>query len=210
VGFTEAGTVHDEWSPDNLQDPWEKRYVRVAQRRLVEVLQNYAAPRAVEPSAGAGGRLGGFSDELGQIFLGEAGAGLTVPDDRDRQRSRPAGGGRPPSPSLRILEGGRLELLDGRRAFRVDFTVSPVPGTIRSIVIASPSVILESHQVETDPPAGVAVPEVICWVSPDGRRHGGDRVIVPAIDAGQWSAYVSVPADAAVAVQLEAVSGGSG
>jgi hypothetical protein len=202
--------THDDWSPNNLEDPWERRYVRIAQRRLVEVLQEYAVPRPVEPEPGAGGRLGGFSDELGQIFLGEAGTSLTVPSDGDRQRPRPPSGGRRPSPSLRILEDGRLELLDGRRALRVDFTVVAIPGTVRSIVIASPSVILEGHQVETDPPAGVARPEVICWVGPDGRRHTGDRVIIPASDTGQWKTYVSVPADAAVAVQLDAVSGGTG
>jgi hypothetical protein len=191
-----------------------RRAPRIAERarRLAQGVpyQEYAVPRPVEPEPGAGGRLGGFSDELGQIFLGEAGTSLTVPSDGDRQRPRPPSGGRRPSPSLRILEDGRLELLDGRRALRVDFTVVAIPGTVRSIVIASPSVILEGHQVETDPPAGVARPEVICWVGPDGRRHTGDRVIIPASDTGQWKTYVSVPADAAVAVQLDAVSGGTG
>jgi hypothetical protein len=201
--------THDDWSPDNLEDDWEKRYVRIAQRRIAEVIQEYAAPRAVEPaSGGGGGGLGGFSDELGQIFLGETGTGLSVPEGGGTTGTRTQMGARPRRPTLKVADGGRLELFEGRRALRVDFTVEHVPGSGRSIVIAAPSVVLEGHAVETDPPSGVGVPEIICWLGPDGRRLTGDRVIVSGPNPGLWSLYVSVPADAAVAVDLDAVSGG--
>lgn len=205
--------THDDWLPDNLEDDREKRYVRIAQRRLAEVLQEYAVPPVLRPDEGADhGGLGGFSDELGRIFLGEPGGGLSVPADGragGREGSGGHGGSRPRRPTLRILDDGGLELFDGRRSLRVDFSVEHVPGSTRTIVEATPSVILDGHAVETDPPPGVAVPEVICWVGPDGRRQTGRRVIVSAaLEAGPWSVHVAVPADAVVAVELEPLSGG--
>lgn len=201
--------THDDWSPENLEDPWEKTYVRVAQRRIAEILEDYAVPRPVIPARSSEVGLGAFSDELGAIFLGEPGTGLSVPDDtRGPSGQGGTGGTRPRRPTLTILEGAHLELLDGRRTLRVDFTIEHIPGSARSIVVAAPSVILDGHAVETDPPTGVGVPEVICWVGPDGRRYTGESVIAPVASDGPWSVFVSVPADAAVAVDLQATSGG--
>ena len=206
--------THDDWTPDNLEDDWEKRYVRIAQRRLSEVLQEYAAPQALGPGEAAGGGLGGFSDELGRIFLGEPGGGLSVPADGrpgGGEGSGGHGGARPRRPILRVLDGGGLEVFEGRRALRVDFSVEFVPGSTRTIVEAAPSVILDGHAIEMDPPVGVAVPEVICWMGPDGRRQAGRRAIVSAASgAGPWSVFITVPADAVVAVEIEPVAGGPG
>jgi len=202
--------THDDWSPDNLEDDWEKRYVRIAQRRILEVLQEYVAPSAVVPETADGpGGLGGFSDELGGIFLGEPGTNLSEPDQGGATGTRTQAGARTRRPTLKFAEGGRLELFEARRVLRVDFTVEHVPGSTRSIVIATPSVVLEGHAVETDPPVGVGVPKVVCWIGPDGRRHTGDRVVVSGPVVGSWSLYVSVPTDAAVVVEFEAVSGGT-
>ncbi|NJD28908.1 MAG: hypothetical protein FIA92_11500 [Chloroflexi bacterium] len=203
--------THDDWSPDMLENDWERRYVRIAQRRIAEILQEYASPLPVESeSVTTVGGLGGFSDELGSIFLGEAGSGLSVPDDGGTAGSRAVGGTRPRRPRLTIApDGGHLELFEGRRAFAVDFAVEHVPGSTRSIVLAESSVVLEGHAIETDPPAGAGSPEVICWVGPDGRRHTGDRLIVSGQATGMWRVYVSVPTDAAIALDLQAVSGGA-
>lgn len=202
--------THDDWVPENLESDWEKRYVRIAQRRIWEVLQDYAAPQAAALStASSAGGLGGFSDELGSLFLGEASSGLSVTNDRGASGRGSRGGVRSRQPRLHAIhDGSRLEFFEGRRALRVEFSVEHVPGSTRSIVMAATSALLEGRLIETDPPIGVRSPEVLCWVGPDGSRYPGDRVVVSGRRTGTWSVYVSVPADAAVIVDLQAKSDG--
>jgi hypothetical protein len=161
-----------------------------------------------ESSSIAGG-LGGFSDELGGLFLGEIGSGLSDSAEGGVSGAGQRNGSRPRRPKIIVATGaGVLEMFEGRRAFRIEFAIEHVPGSDRSLVIASPAVVLDGHAIETDPPVGVALPEVICWIGPDGARHTGDRVVASGPAAGPWTIYVSVPRDAAVSVDLEAMSGG--
>jgi hypothetical protein len=199
--------THDDWSPDNLENDWEKRYVRIAKRRIDSILLDYAAPLPVAAEPTGRGGLGGFSDQLGILLLGEPGEGLSLATGGGSTGSG-TGTRRKPTPQLRIVDDGHLEVFEGRPALRVEFTVDHAPGSSRSIVIGSAAAALDGHAVETDPPVGVAVPEIICWVSPDGGIRHGDRIIVSGAGGDLWRIYASVPADAAVTVDLRAVSGG--
>lgn len=201
--------THDDWSPELLDDPWEKRYVRIAKRRIDAIVQDYAAPMPLVPQAAAGGGLGGFSDQLGSLLLGEPGPGLSAPPAQSAGGTRSsAAPRRAVAPRLRLIDEGHLELLDGRPALRVEFTIEHVPGSSRSIVVASAAAVLDGHALETEPPPGVAIPEILGWVGPDGRSHHGDRVIVSGSSGDPWRVYASVPPDAAVSVDLQAMSDG--
>ena len=197
--------THDDWLPDNLEDAWHRRYVRVSQRRIAEVLQQFASPPAVAPEGGAEGLLGSFSDQLGALFLGVEGHGAAAGAGSDGRGSGGGGrGGRAAGPPaiLRLIGGPRLDVVDGQRGLIVDFEITEVDAG-GAIVSASPSVLLDGGAPEIDPPAGVARPEIIGWIGANGGRNEQPELLIGPDDIGRWRLLVAIPSDALVTVSLD-------
>lgn len=205
--------THDEWSPDNLEDPWEKRYVRIAQTRIQQRLQDYASPRPLDPTPATGGSLGGFSSQLGFLFLGIDQSGITHQGLRATREPAgeyasgpPRGRARPARPTVNVASEGRLELRNGQRALIVEFDIRAAEGSEASEVRAIPAVMLEGNATEIDPPVGDDIPAVVGWLGPDGRLFEGDHVQIAAGDNGRWSVVVGIPSDALVTVSIESAA----
>jgi hypothetical protein len=198
--------THDDWLPDSLDDDWHKRYVRISQRRVAEVLQQFVSPPPIAPdNGGAEGLLGSFSDQLGALFLGVEGPGAAAgagADSHGTSGTAATGGVRTRAAKLRVNGGPRLELIDGRRGLILDFDVLEVSAA-GALVSAKPTVLLDGGAPETDPPLGVEQPVVIGWIGPTGSRSERRDLRIGPGDAGAWRVLVSIPSDALVAVTLE-------
>lgn len=199
--------THDDWVPDLLLDPAEKTYVRVAHRRLKEVVEAFAAPHPIEPAATGAHSVAGFSRLLGGLVpsLSPDAASPARPTSRPpggRGQSG-TGGGFAGAPQVAFVGEPTTELVDGTPAMIARFTVSGRASELVQVV-ALPKVVV-ADGFESDPPEGSQQPRVLRWLRPDGSAAAAGIVscAVP-VDAGVWTIVVSIPPDAMISVALKA------
>jgi hypothetical protein len=199
--------THDDWIPDLLLDPTERTYVRVAQRRLKEVVEAFAAPHPIEATASGPQSVAGFSRLLGGLVPSLLAGRRNLPNPlpslgkkpRDVDVSR-----RTADPSDVIFMGDPTnELVDGAIAMVARFEVSGTAGTFVRIV-ALPKVVV-ADGFESDPPEGAQQPRVLKWFQPNGNAvsPGAQSCLVPA-GSGVWTIAVSIPPDAMISLSLKA------
>ncbi len=200
--------THDDWVPDCLEDPNERTYVRVALRRIREVLREFAAPPAQRPAEGLTVPLGAFSDMLGGLVPGEVGPGATTPQaggvspGAGRTGGGGGGGHRGRVAQIRVSGKSSIELMGGRPTLLVPFEIEHV-GSEAAIVTAEADVVVEGGAFEDEPPTGSDRPRVLEWRGPRGKVvEGAQPCTIPPELAGAWVVAVSMPHDAMVAVSL--------
>ncbi len=214
--------THDDWTYQSLEDSREKSFVRVALRRIHEVLDEFTAPSASSHGGGASAPLGAFAEQLGGLLPGEVGPGASI---------QPAGGGtrrqgmdatgsvqngsaapdtRGTSPrqnraKLKLLDEGRLGLVNGNPAFLAEFVVDHADGSSGTEVRVQAGAILDGDEMELEPPAGCVTPRVIHWLclESDSPLHpGSQEIIIPYSDHRPWQVAVNVPDDLMVGMIL--------
>jgi len=199
--------THDDWIPDLLLDAAEKTYVRVAQRKLKEVVQAYAAPHAIEAAGGGMHSVAAFSRLLGGLVPSlnpDANRPTRPPSTPRGGEGKPGAGGRAaPAPQIAFVDEPTTELVDGVPAMVARFQVSGQASQSVQVVALSKVVIADGF--ESDPPEGAEQPRVLKWVGPDGQTvAAGTASCEVPVDTGIWTVVVSIPPDAMISVSLKA------
>lgn len=84
--------THDDWVWENLDDKTYRTFVRVALRRIRELMKDYAQPAGSKRTAGQVDLpLGGLSSSLGNLLTGLSGPGANRPKLDERAEVAPAG-----------------------------------------------------------------------------------------------------------------------
>jgi hypothetical protein len=205
--------THDDWVPDLLLDAAQRTYVRVAHRRLKEVVETFASPHSIEVAGGGAHSVAGFSRLLGGLVP------ALNPDARGTIRPgspgvgpghQPGSGGkRVASPQVEFVNEPTVELVDGVPAMVARFQVSGQASKPIRIMALAKVVIADGF--ESDPPEGSQQPQVLKWVGPDGLTvaAGMDSCEMP-LNAGVCTVAISIPPDAMISVALKADTKGGG
>jgi hypothetical protein len=158
----------------------------------------WSSPPSTTPPGGGGpgGPSGGAGRPAGTGSSTNGSAGGT-----GTASGRPAG----QRPSIRYEGQPRLHVTGGRRAVEFPFTVNKPPGRAEVKITAQPEVFIDGGR-ETEPPAGAEVPELLGWYDrATGTVWPGQDLVVTQDGESRWSAIVSQPSDAAVAIALSVV-----
>jgi hypothetical protein len=200
--------THDDWIPDLLVDASEKTHVRVAVRRLREVVEKFAAPPPIDTGGGESQSVAGFSRLLGGLVpsLAVDGSRATSANRSDGGNSRRAGGTRrksTPVAQIDFVGEPSTELVDGVPAMVARFQVSSHSGgSFR--VTGLPKVVV-ADGFENEPPEGAQQPAILKWIGPDSAVVGtntSECEIPPS--GGVWTVVVSIPSDAMISLALRA------
>ena len=116
----------------------------------------------------------------------------------------PISGARRPAKVV-LQDEGHLELLGGIPVLITVFRVEHSPGSKASTVEVQASVVLDNGNEEVAPPASEMPPEVLLWITSDGKeRSGSEKIRISSTDADFWKVAVSIPEDAMIQVSLTA------
>lgn len=195
--------THDDWVADNLEERHHKVFVRVASKRIDEVLKEYVAPTLTQPEQGAAVSVGKFASALGGLLTGALGPSATVlletesgsqpnviitrtrDDRKDKDAGKSGGpgvGGESEEDASTAprktwssvrIADGHLTLVDDIPVFRVVFSVRHGSEVVATEVQVTAGAELDDSGLEKDPPAGGAVPRVIAWRDHTGRLRAG-------------------------------------
>jgi len=200
--------THDDWVPDFLFDPAEKTYVRVAHRRLKEVVEGFAAPPLVEatgmgtPSVAAFSRLlGGLAPSLGEGTRNSSRSPSSSPGGNGTRSGNR--GGTTVATQVDFVGEPTTEMVDAIPVMMARFQVSGIQDeSVR--IVALPKVVV-ADGFESEPPEGSQQPTVLKWFGPDGEivAVGIESCTVPA-GTGVWTVAVSIPSDAMISLTLKA------
>lgn len=196
--------THDDWVPDQLEVTAERTYVRVAQRRIKELVEAFAAPFSVQPGTTDARSVLGFSTMLGGLVP-------SLHDDGDPSAS--GNGGSPrrrPSASstdarTNFIGEPELVLINGIPAMVARFEVLGRPG--QTATIKALSRVMVADGFETEPPEGADIPRVLAWRTPDGSICSTGSTCTVQVAGGTWSVEVSIPSDAMTTLALEIEAG---
>ncbi len=108
-------------------------------------------------------------------------------------------------PKIKLIDQGRLVLVDEIPALLTEFCVEHVPGSSATSVEVDAHAVLDNGELEREPPVNGSQPEVLIWIDSDGRRRSGSEALrIPASDTGAWKVAVSIPNDTIINVTLSA------
>lgn len=196
--------THDDWVPDQLEATWEKTYVRVAQRRIKELVEAFAAPFSVEPGTTDARSVLGFSTMLGGLVP-------SIHDDGASSASRNGATPRrrpsvsPTDVRTNFIGEPELALINGIPAMVARFEVLGRPGLTATIKAVSRVMVADGF--ETEPPEGADIPHVLAWRTPDGSVCSTGSNCSVQVASGTWSVEVSIPSDAMTTLALEIEAG---
>ncbi|MCC6190312.1 MAG: hypothetical protein IT318_14870 [Anaerolineales bacterium] len=184
-----------------------------ARRLGASLLPSVAGPAAVSPfttrrptdhrGLGEGGPAKPMKDEQEDEYNIET-PGLPLPPQPPEPMPPTVTPVRLPRARVEVVSSRPLAVGGGRR-LEISFTVKHAPGSAGTKVTISPRALLDDGQVESEPPAGAVVPEVLQWVSPQGARYAGSpSTYIAAGVTGIWRVLVSIPEDVFLHVDLAA------
>lgn len=201
--------AHDDWVVDAVEDRKRRSNVRVALRKLKELMDRLVEPHLDPKEGGPVMPLGAFARSLGSL-LPTSGSGGGEVGSRPRGRggspgNRGGGGHRRSTSRVVATEDPEPDTIDGEPVIRFHFQVHHPENCEASRVEARPLVALDDGTtVERDPPQGTELPRIVGWSGPSGEfRSPEDSIEIPNSE-GTWSVILSVPEDAAVGVDLTA------
>ena len=188
---------HDDWTPDDMDDERQKRFVRGALREIKTATELFAESGRPDPSSMEQDPLGAISAELGEL-MSAPGTGA-----RPESRGGGGGGGARNGPSRLVVDGpGSLRSMDGQIVLVVPFEVAVGPdGT--AAVGARARVMVAGGAAESEAPRGGEHPHLLGWKNARGEVVRDPILRVGAADGPRWEAIVLVPGDVMVGVTLE-------
>lgn len=222
--------THDDWAFQSLEDTREKTFVRMALRRIQEVLHSFTLSTSISSKGASILPLGAFADRLGGLLLGSEGSGATVQPFRGKNgeikaeisekqdykikaglsdyktntsTSSASQSRGPQKAKVSFLKTGTLGLVGGIPVLLTEFAVEHRPNSQGTMVQVETSAILDGNELEKDPPLGGQTPHILFWIAPDKSKHkGSSQMIIPTSSGNPWGVVISVPDDMIVSVNL--------
>jgi len=196
--------THDDWAPEGLMSRRDRTFVRVALRRIGEVMKDFSGVTARGTHESEGVALGALAERLSGLFPGAQGTGARV----QRTGPRPPGKAGRPRPRVQFEGDPVLETVGEQLVMTVACRVTVPEGVAQVIVRARPSVMVESGGLESEPPVGATSPSVLRWLDGEGTVVAGSTPDVSLSGPGEWPLRISatVPPDAQVAIDVTASS----
>src|SRR5262249_55009562 len=152
------------WVPDNLEGT-SRTYVRVALRRLKEMVDQYANPLPGNGAAASQLSLAALGDALGGVLIGQRGERAATSNGRSPGRGRSP----PRSQAVTVSDPEPYRFALVRKVpcalFRVQFSGR---GQRQSAFRAVPYVVLEGGA--SPDAAGMESPKVMAWLGGDGEK----------------------------------------
>ena len=106
---------------------------------------------------------------------------------------------------IRIEEGELIELNDGSPILRVEFELQFSGDPCTAIVRGTVGALLDGDEIESEPPEGSAVPQILYWENIHGQRYEEtSEISIASNQGGIWYTIVTVPEDVMVGIELSA------
>lgn len=186
--------THDDWRPNLVTQDWYRRYVNVALREIKDRLNGaFGAAGSIPEGEQVSAVM--IADALGHLVSSHAGTGASP-----RRRDRPEGSGSASSPKVAVTRRW-FDEADGTPTLNIEFSVAAASGSAATAVEIIATAATAEGRIETEPPAGAAVPRVL-GVSQGQRTVEGTTIHVPADDESPIHVVVSQPKAVAVAVDI--------
>jgi hypothetical protein len=190
--------AHDDWVPDHLEGH-SRTYVKVALRRLVELVDQYANPLPGIGRTGNQESLAVIGDALGGVIMGQTGSRVGFTQRAGQLRDSPN-----PRKAVTISDPEPFRYAVVRKVPCALFRIRIAGRSNGPISIqAKPFVVLEGGS--SPEASGLASPQVIAWLSGDGDPLStGDRVNLRIAGDVSVIVAVSIPGDCAIGVEVAA------
>jgi hypothetical protein len=189
--------AHDDWLPDSLDDEFQKRYVRIALRKIREAADRVAETiESLQTVTGPG--LAHLSADLGNFFLEPLGS-LKPRTGRLPFSKQPVAG----SIDVAIDGEGRLEWVGGEKFMVLGFRVPRSDDESRREVKAQGRILIVGGGAEPMTDSSNAMLRVVGW-----RRRGSDALhkadslVLSGESPLDWELVMRIPSDAQVSVGL--------
>lgn len=127
-------------------------------------------------------------------------------DTSDGKNSQPTLPRRPGKVRITRLEEGELLVLDdGSPALRFEFELQFLGDPCTAAVSVVAGALLDGDEIETEPPEGSEVPQILYWEDAEGSRWQETSILaVQSSLGGTWFVVVSVPDDVMIGIELTA------
>ena len=189
--------AHDDWLPDSLEDEVQKRYVRVALRRVREAVDRVA--ETIESLHTSSGR------DLAQLSVDLGGAFLKHPKSPKHRTSRSSTLKQLSVGSIDVeINGeGRLEWMDGEKLMFLGFRAPKADVKSRFEIIAQGRIMVVGGGAEPVSDSSNSALRVVGW-----RQMGLDSLqksdsLVLSVDSPlDWELVMSIPLNAQVSVGI--------
>lgn len=189
--------AHDDWLPDSLEDEVQKRYVRVALRRVREAVDRIA--ETIESLHNSIGR------DLAQLSVDLGGAFLKHPKSLKLRTNRALTLKQPSVSPLDVeIDGeGRLEWIDGEKLMFLSFRVPKADVKSRFEIKAQGRIMVVGGGAEPVSDSSNSAIRVIGW-----RQRGSnslqkaDSLVLSGESPLDWELVMSIPSNAQVSVGL--------
>lgn len=189
--------AHDDWLADSLEDEVQKRYVRIALRKIRETVDRFV--ETVDSLYTVTGReLAHLSADLGSFFLKAAKPKKTGANCPASPRQSSAG-------AIDVdLDGeGRIEWIDGEKFMYLGFRAPKPEAASRIEVKAQSRILVVGGGVEQMNNSSNSSLRVIGWRQLGSNAfQNGDSLVLGDDSPLEWELVMRIPSDAQVSVGL--------
>lgn len=196
--------THDDWQPLLVEEKRDRRVVNVALREIRDTARSRMG-EARGPERAGTSSVARVADALAGLVGGQPGAG---PGRGPREST--GGGGGPRRPAITGIRCAPV-LVDGTRFTRLDFGLNvPTAGAFR-IELRTGVATNDGSGIESDPPAGSPVPELVRVEGPVTLElHGQLAELETKVpQASEWTVVATSPDDVMVAFDVHVVPVGA-
>lgn len=193
--------AHDDWIPDRIEDPSDRRLVSATVRRLIPaaVRDAFGKISASGETLGPQSSLALAADVFSRQFLTGPGTAASKPSPRPVRRAAASGGqyAKITGPWLEILS-----IVNGERLARYRIRVTGLRGH-EMLLRAHAEIAIDAPGTDLDLPLDLAPPQVVCWRHPTGALHLAGAELRMLTD-GEVVFDVAFRGEYAIAVKVEA------
>lgn len=104
-----------------------------------------------------------------------------------------------------IDDGDLIVLDDGTPAIKFEFGLQFYGDPCTATLACRVGAILEGNELESDPPEGDLVPEILYWINQDSEQfEGSNNISIASSSGGTWAVIISIPSEIMIGINLSA------